>query len=106
MKKIIGICLVLLMPVVGTFMTDAPLIWPISVLVYNVGLLYGFVSIPAGVMKIIAYGILATILYITESAFFFSYYLQNDGFNEAFFITSGPICFMQASWRTSRYCWG
>jgi len=90
MKLIGAIFLALLIPLVGTIITDAPVVWPISVVIYNLGLLYSFTLVPQKILKMILYNIIATILFVVESSFFFSYYLQNTGFNEAFFYHIRP----------------
>ncbi len=89
-KVIFGVLLALLIPLAGTIMTDAPVIWPVSTLIYNLGLLYSFTIVPKGAARIIAYNIIASIFFVIESSFFFSYYLQNAGFNEAFFYHIRP----------------
>jgi len=90
MKVIIGILLALLVPMAGTLITDAPVIWPISTLIYNLGLVYSLAMVPKRAARVIVYNILAATLFIIESSFFFSYYLQNIGFNEAFFYHIRP----------------
>jgi len=90
MKVVFGIILALLVPIAGTILTDAPVIWPVSTLIYNLGLLYSFAIVPRRITRIIAYNILATAFFVIEASFFFSYYLQNTGFNEAFFYHIRP----------------
>ena len=46
MKLFLGIFLALVIPIAGTIMTDAPVIWPVSTLIYNLGLLYSFALVP------------------------------------------------------------
>ncbi len=75
----------MIVPVAGTIMTDAPALWPISILIYNIGLLYCFSMVPHKAARLIIYNIVAALLFVIESSFFFSYYLQNAGFNNAFF---------------------
>jgi len=90
LKIVAGIILALLVPVAGTVMTDAPVIWPISTAIYNLGLLLVFAATPRSALKIIAYNVVAAVFFLVESSFFFSYYLQNDGFNAAFFYHIRP----------------
>ena len=90
-KKILGpIFLVLLVPLAGTTMTNASILWPVSTLLYSLGLLSLFAIIRRRVVRIVAYSIVATVLFIIEACFFFSYYLQNTGFNDAFFYHVRP----------------
>ena len=89
-KLILGIILVLIIPAVGAILTDAPVIWPISVMIYNLGLVYSFTMVPKRIVRIITYNIIATIFFVIEASFFFSYFLQNTGFNEAFFYHIRP----------------
>jgi len=90
LKLAFGIFLALLIPIAGTVMTDAPIIWPVSALIYNLGLVFSFGLAPNKIARIIGYSIIAAIFFIIESSFFFSYYLQNAGFNEAFFYHIRP----------------
>ena len=90
MKLILGIILALVVPIAGTIMTDAPVIWPVSTLIYNLGLVYSLALAPKKAARIIAYIIVAATFFVFESSFFFSYYLQNAGFNEAFFYHIRP----------------
>jgi len=85
MKLILGILLALLIPITGIILRDAPVIWPVSVLIYNLGLLYSFALVPQKIVRVIIYSIVAATFFLTEASFFFSYYLQNTGFNDAFF---------------------
>lgn len=85
MKVVIAFLLALLVPIAGTIMTDAPAIWPLSTLLYSFGLLYSFSLFSKSVIKVIAYNMIATIFFVVEASFFFSYYLQNSGFNDAFY---------------------
>jgi hypothetical protein len=89
-KVIIGILLALAIPVAGTIMTDAPLIWPVSILIYNLGLVFSFALVPKGVTRIVVYNLFAALFFIIESSFSLSYYLQNAGFNDAFFYHLRP----------------
>lgn len=89
-KMIVGIFLALVIPIAGTFMTEAPLIWPVSTLIYNLGLVCCFSMAPKGAARVIVYNILGATLLVVESSFFFSYYMQNTGFNEAFFYHIRP----------------
>ena len=89
-KLFLGLFLAILIPVTGTILTDAPAIWPISTLIYNLGLLYSFAMAPKRVLRIIVYSIVAATFFVIETSFFFSYYLQNSGFNEAFFYHIRP----------------
>lgn len=84
-KLILGIFLATIVPIIGAILTKASIVWPISTLVYNLGLIYSFALAPSRITKIIIYNILAATLFIIEAAFFFSYFLQNAGFNETFF---------------------
>jgi phosphoglycerol transferase len=89
-RVILGILLALLVPIAGTILTAAPVIWPISTLIYNLGLLYSFAIAPKSATRIISYNIVAAIFFVIEASFFFSYYLQDAGFNEAFFYHIRP----------------
>jgi hypothetical protein len=84
-KLIAGILPALLVPIVGTLLTDAPVIWPVATLVYNIGLLYSFSQMPQKTVRVVFYSIAAAAFFVIEASFFFSYYLQNAGFNDAFF---------------------
>ncbi|KPK23417.1 MAG: hypothetical protein AMJ61_15775 [Desulfobacterales bacterium SG8_35_2] len=89
-KLIMGTFLVLVIPVSGLLVTNAPNIWPLSVMLYNIGLVYTFTMIPKTLIRVVAYNIVAALFFIIEASFFFSYYLQNTGFNEAFFYHIRP----------------
>ncbi|MDX2480485.1 MAG: sulfatase-like hydrolase/transferase [Desulfuromusa sp.] len=71
-------------------MTDAPFIWPISVLLYNIGLIFSFANIPQRWARIISYNLVSATFFIIEASFFLSFYVQNSGFNEAFFYHLRP----------------
>ena len=85
MKLSISLILVLLFPVAGKILTHAPLAWPVSVLLYNFGLLYMCSLVSNRSVRMVAFNVAAAVLFIMESAYFFSYYMQNAGFNDAFF---------------------
>lgn len=89
-KLLLGILLVLLFPIAGTVLTSAPILWPISTLLYSLGLLYSFSLIPNSRVKFFTYNVIATVFFLIECFFFYSYYLQNTGFNEAFFYHIRP----------------
>jgi len=90
MKFLSGITLALMIPVAGTVLTDAPVIWPVSTLIYNLGLLSCFALMPRKTASVIVFNVVAGSFFLVESAFFFSYYLQNTGFNDAFFYHLRP----------------
>jgi len=90
MKLTAGFLLALLVPIAGTVMTEAPAIWPVSTLIYNLGLIVCFSLFPRSAVRGLAYILVAACFFIIESSFFFSYYLQNAGFNGAFFYHLRP----------------
>ncbi len=90
MKIVFAIGLALLVPLSGSMMTTAPIIWPISTLVYNLGLIGCFSLLHKGYIRLIAFNIVAASFFIVESAFFISYYIQDAGFNDAFFYHLRP----------------
>lgn len=77
--------LALAFPLAGTYLTNAPIVWTVSTLIYNLGLFYCFTIGPRRAWKTIAYFFAAAVFFIVETSYFSSYYLQNKGFNEAFF---------------------
>lgn len=87
---VVGLLPALTLPVAGSLMTDAPAIWPVATLLYNLGLWGFFAADSCSRRKILAYAVFATILFLVDSVFFFSYYLQDAGFNEAFFYHIRP----------------
>jgi len=84
-RMITAFVLALIIPVAGSIMTDAPVIWPVSTLIYNLGLFWFFATTPTRSVRLVTYNIFAAGFFIVESSYFFSYYLQNSGFNDAFF---------------------
>lgn len=89
-KFLLGILPALFFPLAGIVMTDAPFIWPVSTLIYNIGLFYCLTLASNKLIKIFFFNIIAAILFVIESSFFISYYLQNTGFNDAFFYHLRP----------------
>ena len=89
-RVLLTLCLTLPLPVVGAALTKAPFIWPVSTLLYNIGLFFCLSALPNKAVRILAYGAVSASLILLESSFFFSFYLQNAGFNEAFFYHLRP----------------
>jgi hypothetical protein len=85
-----GAVLAAALPAAGAIVTEAPALWPATVLVYHLGLWLLFRSVGGGGAKRMIYGAALALLSAIESSFFFSYYLQNKGFNEVFFYHLRP----------------
>ncbi|MEJ2201867.1 MAG: hypothetical protein P8X63_12770, partial [Desulfuromonadaceae bacterium] len=85
LKLSCGLILVLLLPLAGVVLTHAPPIWPLSTLLYGLGLLLGCALLRPGPVRNLVYRLLAIPLFLLEAAFYFSVYLQDAGFNRAFF---------------------
>jgi phosphoglycerol transferase len=84
-KVLFVMLLALPFPIAGIILTNAPIIWPISILLYNIGLFYSCAMVSQRTTRIFSYIMIAALFFVIESTFFFSYYLQDEGFNEAFF---------------------
>jgi phosphoglycerol transferase len=93
MRLLAGLVLALIIPLAGAIMTDAPAIWPVSTLLYNLGLLCLFALVPRKPVSLVLFNVVAGLFFVVEAAFFFSFYLQNAGFNEAFFYHLRPDLF-------------
>ncbi len=57
---------------------------------YTAGLIYAFSNFPRRRVNLLFFILLGTALFVMEGAFLASYYLQNAGFNEAFFYHLRP----------------
>ena len=90
MRNLLSILLALMAPIAGVILTEAPAIWPISTLLYTLGLLYSFSMIPKNKVRGIAFIVVAASFFIVEVSYFLSYYIQNFGFNKAFFYHVRP----------------
>lgn len=89
-KIFLSTLLLAILPFYGAIYTKANIIWPVSVLMYNLGLFYLVSAISKRPMRLVFYYIVASAFFVFESAYFVSFYLQNHGFNEAFFYHLRP----------------
>jgi len=80
----------LLLPVVGSILTEASSFWALNQLLILISALFTLKYITNKTSRIIALVIFVIIFHSLNSAYFFSYFLQNKGFNDAFFYHLKP----------------
>lgn len=84
------VTLATILPLYGAVWTEAPLVWPLSTLSYTAGLLGVVVCLAKGRLRLFVLALAAVPLMLLDDAFFVSYYLQNKGFNQAFWYHARP----------------